>query len=103
MQRFYGGRFGHCSVDWIDWGGLTIVVKLFTIVPQPQTIATIKTLNNGRATMQKKNLRVPVEMPSNYSNRIIIDNACSILYAGFWVMAQVAMAVLESGHDARQV
>jgi hypothetical protein len=40
-------------VDWIDWGGLTIVMKLFTIVPRPQTTATTKTLNNGRATMQK--------------------------------------------------
>jgi hypothetical protein len=39
--------------DWIDWGGLTIVMKLFTMVPQPQTIARTKTLNNGRTTMQK--------------------------------------------------
>jgi hypothetical protein len=49
------------------------------------------------------NLRVPVEMASNYSNRTIIDNACNILYAGFWEMAQVDMAVLDSGHDAREV
>jgi hypothetical protein len=44
------------GLDWalfFDWGGLTIVVRLFTSVPQEQTIVTTKTLNKARTTMRK--------------------------------------------------